>query len=249
MDKTTPADETTVTSTIIERQITQSGDSTAQRDNMGPSVGGVAALELKVEQFVFRVYLAAMVAILFGGILLFAASGRLAGEIENMQAASLSITKRIVNLNASLDKLTLLEQKIDLLEQSSALFEKRFIDLVQAQNATSAVIESAVADLRQPPSTDAMSASPDFSEMEMQLSQLTAANFQLQQVIEANSNDTNQNMVKLLDLRDDVSQLIEIEKRGLVELLEAQLGMQTSDATRSNPVNGETNVVFPAVER
>jgi hypothetical protein len=85
--------------------------------------------------------------------------------------------------------------------------------------------------------------------MEMQLSQLTAANFQLQQVIEANSNDTNQNMVKLLDLRDDVSQLIEIEKRGLVELLEAQLGMQTSDATRSNPVNGETNVVFPAVER
>ena len=249
MDKTTPADETIITPTIRDGDIVESADSSAQRGNMGPSVGGVVALEHKAERFVCRVYVAAVVAILFGGILLFAASGRLAGEIDNMQAASLSITKRIVNLNASLDKLALLEQKIDLLEQSSALFEKRFIDLVQAQNATSAVIESAVADLRQPPSTDAMSASPDFSEMERQLAQLIATNFQLQQVIEANSNDTNQNMLKLLDLRDDVSQLIEIEKRGLVELLEAQLGMQTSEAARSNPVNGETNVVFPVVER
>jgi hypothetical protein len=250
MDKTTPADETIITPTIRDGDIVESADSSAQRGNMGPSVGGVVALEHKAEQFVFRVYLAAVVAILFGGILLFAASGRLAGEIDNMQAASLSITKRIVNLNASLDKLALLEQKIDLLEQSSALFEQRFIDLVQAQNATSAVIESTVADLRQPPSfTDATTAPPDFSEMERQLSLLTTANFQLQKVIEANSKDINQNMSKLLDLRDDVSQLVEIEKRGLVELFEAQAGMQTSGATGSTPVNSETDVVFPVLER
>ena len=152
-----------------------------------------------------------------------------------MQAASLSITKRIVNLNASLDKLTLLEQKIDLLEQSSALFEQRFIDLVQAQKNSSAVIESAVANLQKPLSAEVMSASIDFSEMERQLSVLTEANLQLQQVIDANSNDINRNMGKLLDLRDDLSQLIDIEKRGLAELLEAQVRTQTDGSRAQIP--------------
>ena len=165
-----------------------------------------------------------------------------------MQAASLSITKRIVNLNASLDKLALLEQKIDLLEQSSALFEQRFIELVQAQKNTSTVIESAVANLQQPPSAELMSATIDFSEVERQLSLFTAANLQLQQVIDANSNDINRNMGKLLDLRDDVSQLIDIEKRGLVQLLEAQVRIQTDGSSGSNPATGATDVVFPVLD-
>lgn len=248
MDKTTPTDETLVTPTKKEAHMTESGDSIAERENRGPLASDIAALQGKVEQFVFRTSLAAVVAILFGGILLFAASGRLAGEIDNMQAASLSITKRIVNLNASLDKLTLLEQKIDLLEQSSALFEQRFIDLVQAQKNSSAVIESAVANLQQPPSAEVMSASIDFSEMERQLSLLTEANLQLQQVIDASSNDINRNMGKLLDLRDDLSQLIDIEKRGLAELLEAQVRTKTDGSSGSNSVVSETDVVFPALE-
>lgn len=248
MDKTTPTDETLVTPTRKEAHMTESGDSIAERENRGPLASDIAALQGKVEQFVFRTSLAAVVAILFGGILLFAASGRLAGEIDNMQAASLSITKRIVNLNASLDKLTLLEQKIDLLEQSSALFEQRFIDLVQAQKNSSAVIESAVANLQQPPSAEVMSASIDFSEMERQLSLLTEANLQLQQVIDASSNDINRNMGSLLDLRDDLSQLIDIEKRGLAELLEAQVRTKTDGSSGSNSVVSETDVVFPALE-
>ena len=256
MDKTTPSDETVVTSSATESNTVISEDSTASENTVASFelleaqliARQVAAMEGQVEKFVFRTSLAAVVAILFGGILLFAASGRLAGEIDNMQAASLSITKRIVNLNASLDKLTLLEQKIDLLEQSSALFEKRFIELVQAQKNTSAVIESAVANLQQPPSAELMSAPIDFSEVERQLSLLTAANLQLQQVIDANNNDINRNMGKLLDLRDDVSQLIDIEKRGLVELLEAQVRIQTDGSSRSNPATGETDVVFPVLE-
>ena len=248
MDKTTPTDETVATTTKKEVHMTESGDSIAERENRGPLASDIAALQGKVEQFVFRTSLAAVVAILFGGILLFAASGRLAGEIDNMQAASLSITKRIVNLNASLDKLALLEQKIDLLEQSSALFEQRFIDLVQAQKNSSAVIESAVANLQKPPSAEVMSASIDFSEMERQLSLLTEANLQLQQVIDANSNDINRNMGKLLDLRDDLSQLIDIEKRGLAELLEAQVRTHTDGSRGSNSVVSETDVVFPVLE-
>lgn len=248
MDKTTPTDETLVTPTKKEAHMIESGDSIGARENRGPLASDIAALQGKVEQFVFRTSLAAVVAILFGGILLFAASGRLAGEIDNMQAASLSITKRIVNLNASLDKLTLLEQKIDLLEQSSALFEQRFIDLVQAQKNSSVVIESAVANLQQPPSAEVMSASIDFSEMERQLSLLTEANLQLQQVIDANSDDINRNMGKLLDLRDDLSQLIDIEKRGLAELLEAQVRTQTDGSSGSNSVVSETDVVFPVLE-
>ncbi|PDH35919.1 MAG: hypothetical protein CNF01_07575 [Halieaceae bacterium MED-G27] len=256
MDKTTPSDETVVTSSATESNTVISEDSTASENTVASFelleaqliARQVAAMEGQVEKFVFRTSLAAVVAILFGGILLFAASGRLAGEIDNMQAASLSITKRIVNLNASLDKLTLLEQKIDLLEQSSALFEKRFIELVQAQKNTSAVIESAVANLQQPPSAELTPAPIDFSDVERQLSLLTAANLQLQQVIDANNNDINRNMGKLLDLRDDVSQLIDIEKRGLVELLEAQVRIQTDGSSRSNPATGETDVVFPVLE-
>lgn len=248
MDKITPTDETIVTPTKKEAHMTESGDSTTESGDRSSSASDINALQDKVEKFVFRTSLVAVVVILFGGILLFAASGRLAGEIDNMQATSLSITKRIVNLNASLDKLTLLEQKIDLLEQSSALFEKRFIDLVQAQNNTSAAIESAVAKLQQPPSAGAMTASIDFSEMERQLSLLTSANLQLQKVIEANSYDINRNMGKLLELRDDVSQLIDIEKRGLVELLEAQVTIQTDGSRGSNPVTSETEVVFPPLE-
>lgn len=256
MDKTTPSDETMVTSSATESDTAIREDSAASENTTASFelleaqliARQVAAMEGQVEKFVFRTYLAAVLAILFGGILLFAASGRLAGEVLNMQAASLSITKRIVNLNASLDKLTLLEQKIDLLEQSSANFEQRFIELVQAQNNTATVIGSAVANLQRPSSVEAMPASLDFSEMERQLSLLRAANLQLQQVIEVNSSDINQNMVKLLDLGDDVSQFIEIEKRGLVELLEAQVNMQTDGSNSSNPVTSGTDVVFPVLE-
>ena len=93
-----------------------------------------------------------------------------------------------------------------------------------------------------------MSAPIDFGEVERQLSLLTAANLQLQQVIDANSNDINRNMGKLLDLRDDVSQLIDIEKRGLVQLLEAQVRIQTDGSSGSNPATGETDVVFPLLD-
>ena len=55
-------------------------------------------------------------------------------------------------------------------------------------------------------------------------------------------------MGKLLDLRDDVSQLIDIEKRGLVQLLEAQVRIQTDGSSGSNPATGETDVVFPVLD-
>ena len=87
MDKTTPTDETLATTTKKEVHMTESGDSIAARENRGPLASDIAALQGKIEQFVFRTSLAAVVAILFGGILLFAASGRLAGEIDNMQAS------------------------------------------------------------------------------------------------------------------------------------------------------------------
>ena len=150
------------------------------------------------------------------------------------------------NPNASLDKLTLLEQKIDLLSRVAPSSKSDSLSLLGSEN-TSAVIESAVANVQQSPSAELMSAPIDFSEVERQLSLLTAANLQLQQVIDANSNDINRNMGKLLDLRDDVSQLI-ILVRGLVQLLEAQVRIQTDGSSGSNPATGETDVIFPVLD-
>ncbi|MEL0163012.1 MAG: hypothetical protein VW842_09060, partial [Halieaceae bacterium] len=54
------------------------------------------------------------------GVLLLVAGGRLAGQVDALQAATLSMTKRIVNMNSALERMAILEQKLGTLDEGHA---------------------------------------------------------------------------------------------------------------------------------
>ena len=53
-------------------------------------------------------------------ILLMVAGGRLSGQVEALQSATLSITKRVVNMNSALDRMVVLDQKLSMLDEGQA---------------------------------------------------------------------------------------------------------------------------------
>ena len=53
-------------------------------------------------------------------VLLMVAGGRLSGQVEALQSATLSITKRVVNMNSALDRMVVLDQKLSMLDEGQA---------------------------------------------------------------------------------------------------------------------------------
>ena len=45
---------------------------------------------------------------------------RLSGQVDALQAATLSITKRVVNMNSALDRMVVLDQKLSMLDEGQA---------------------------------------------------------------------------------------------------------------------------------
>ena len=62
----------------------------------------------------------AAVVVFLCAVLLMVAGGRLSGQVEALQAATLSITKRVVNMNSALDRMVVLDQKLTMLDEGQA---------------------------------------------------------------------------------------------------------------------------------
>ena len=74
----------------------------------------------KMEFYAKRLAGGAAVVVFLCAVLLMVAGGRLSGQVEALQAATLSITKRVVNMNSALDRMVVLDQKLTMLDEGQA---------------------------------------------------------------------------------------------------------------------------------
>jgi prefoldin subunit 5 len=201
------------------------------RQELRPLIAELSGEVDRSKALMKRLGLAAAGTIALAGILLFVASGRLAGEVGNVESATLAILKRIVNMNSALESFSNIESNIRLVDQGQADILAKLSTLSQELVHSD---ERAADRLTLIGDQISLTAQDDtqFDDLEVQLSALEA---QLSGV-QAKINSMSQALGDLEPLKESISILVDIERQNLTELFaqkialeEAQLQKTTKD--------------------
>jgi hypothetical protein len=145
--------------------------------------------------------------------------------VEALQAATLSITKRVVNMNSALDRMVVLEQKLALLDEGNAqlLDAVGQVDvdgktLAERIEVAMSGMQSTVIDTGEVTRSGVESNRAMVAQLDRQGEQLTSLSQRISQ-LESGLRD-------VAALKREVATLIEIERDNLTELFEAQLALQ-----------------------
>lgn len=196
----------------------------------------------KMEFYAKRLAGGAAVVVFLCAVLLMVAGGRLSGQVEALQAATLSITKRVVNMNSALDRMVVLEQKLALLDEGHAQLVDA-VGQVDADGKTLAErievsmsgVQSTVTDTSEVTRSGVESSRAMVAQLDRQAEQLTGLSQRIAQ-LESGLRD-------VAALKREVATLIEIERDNLTELFEAQLALE--QAQMSGDSMGAEEVLVP----
>lgn len=88
-----------------------------------PQPGGseaMASLPPIVEAYLKRITAISVGVIFLSVVMMMVTGGRLASQVDGLQAATLSLTKRVVNMNSALEQVSVLDSKLELLDLGHA---------------------------------------------------------------------------------------------------------------------------------
>ena len=195
----------------------------------------------KMEFYAKRLAGGAAVVVFLCAVLLMVAGGRLSGQVEALQAATLSITKRVVNMNSALDRMVVLEQKLALLDEGNAQLLEA-VGQVDADGETLAErievamsgMQSTVIDTGEVTRSGVESNRAMVAQLDRQGEQLTSLSQRISQ-LESGLRD-------VAALKREVATLIEIERDNLTELFEAQLALQQAQMSSDVVIAEETQI-------
>ena len=195
----------------------------------------------KMEFYAKRLAGGAAVVVFLCAVLLMVAGGRLSGQVEALQAATLSITKRVVNMNSALDRMVVLDQKLSMLDEGQAQLAEAISQVEQdgkmladsmADSLTG--VQSTVIDTSEVTRSGVESNRAMVSQLQKQSDQLDELAQRVAR-LESGLRDVSA-------LKREVSTLIEIERENLSELFEAQLALEQAQL---NAAAGEAEVLTP----
>ena len=179
----------------------------------------------KMEFYAKRLAGGAAVVVFLCAVLLMVAGGRLSGQVEALQAATLSITKRVVNMNSALDRMVVLDQKLTMLDEGQAQLadaigqvEQDGRILAEQMEASMAGVNSTVTETSEVTRSGVESSRAMVAQLQKQSEQLSELARRVRQ-LETGFGD-------VAALKREVSALIEIERDKLTDLFEAQLALQ-----------------------
>ena len=179
----------------------------------------------KMEFYAKRLAGGAAVVVFLCAVLLMVAGGRLSGQVEALQAATLSITKRVVNMNSALDRMVVLDQKLTMLDEGQAQLAEAIGQveqdgrvLAEQMEASMAGVNSTVTDTSEVTRSGVEASRAMVAQLQKQSEQLSELARRVKQV-ESGVGD-------VIALKLEVSKLIEIERDKLTDLFKAQLALQ-----------------------
>lgn len=175
-----------------------------------------------------RLGLAAAGTIALAGILLFVASGRLAGEIGNLDSATLAISKRIVNMNSALETFANIESKIRLVDQGQAdiltklsTFSEEFV-----------LIDERVSNHLTTLGKQISSSAEDDTQFVNLQAEIGALESQLSEV-QVKLNRMSQTIGDLDPIKESISILADIERQNLTELFAKKLVLEEAQLQKA----------------
>ena len=161
--------------------------------------------------------------IILTGILLFVAAGRLAGEVGNLESATLAISKRIVNMNSALESFARFEQGLGMLDEGQA-------SILRQLDATAENLRLSQEDFSGQlltATTSLANQTQDTTELDALLNQVS----ELKEQVASTQRDIDEfkhTINSLNALRSDVAALVDIEKSNLRQLLARQIELETA---------------------
>ena len=209
----------------------------------------------KMEFYAKRLAGGAAVVVFLCAVLLMVAGGRLSGQVEALQSATLSITKRVVNMNSALDRMVVLDQKLSMLDEGQAQLAEAIGQVEQDGRALAEQIGTSMSGVQ---STVTDSSEVTRSGVESSRAMVAQLQKQSEQLTEL-ANRVSQLEFGFRDvaaLKREVATLIEIERDNLTDLFEAQLALQRAEVSGTAPLDNEAalpdkvypegTIVFPS---
>jgi prefoldin subunit 5 len=161
------------------------------------------------------------------------ASGRLAGEIGNLESATLAISKRIVNMNSALESFSNIESNIRLVDQGQADILVKLSalsqELTHADERAASRLTLMGDQILGDQSSSTAQDDTQFDNLQGQLSALEA------QVsgVQTRMLNLSQSIGDLGQLKKSISTLIDIERQNLTELFAEKIALEKAQLQKS----------------
>lgn len=175
-----------------------------------------------VEDYLKRITAISVGVIFLSVVMMMVTGGRLASQVDGLQAATLSLTKRVVNMNSALEQVSVLDSKLELLDlghasliDSNSEAGKTYSEALEVFGSKLSKLETSIQEL----DVNAQNAvekmggiAESLSIQEQSVNNLAAA---------LTSLETRVSSLKRLER--DIQMLVEIEQGNLKELFQQQL--------------------------
>ena len=186
------------------------------------------SLDPTLDTHLKRVSFIAIGAVFLCVIMMMVTGGRLASEVDNLQAATLSLTKRVVNMNSGLERFATLDTRFELLDLGQASILDGNNELRLANSELVGVVSEEVSKLSN--ALDERSA--NISSLTAQMSNITEVVAEQEKSIGSLSDRFDRlerQVASLKGLERDIRILVEIEQGNLKELFRQQLELEEQE--------------------
>ena len=186
------------------------------------------SLDPTLDTHLKRVSFIAIGAVFLCVIMMMVTGGRLASEVDNLQAATLSLTKRVVNMNSGLERFATLDTRFELLDLGQASILDGNNELRLANSEFVGVVSEEVSKLSN--ALDERSA--NISSLTAQISNITEVVAEQEKSIGSLSerfDRLERQIASLKGLERDIRILVEIEQGNLKELFRQQLELEEQE--------------------
>ena len=186
------------------------------------------SLDPTLDTHLKRVSFIAIGAVFLCVIMMMVTGGRLASEVDNLQAATLSLTKRVVNMNSGLERFATLDTRFELLDLGQASILDGNNELRLANSELVGVVSEEVSKLSN--ALDERSA--NISSLTAQMRNITEVVAEQEKSIGSLSDRFDRlerQVASLKGLERDIRILVEIEQGNLKELFRQQLELEEQE--------------------
>ena len=198
------------------------------------------SLDPTLDNHLKRVSFIAVGAVFLCVIMMMVTGGRLASEVDNLQAATLSLTKRVVNMNSGLERFSALDSKFELLDLGQASILDGNTELRLANSELMGVVSEEVSKLSN--SLDERSA--NINRLTAQMKSITEVVAEQEQSMGSLSDSferLERQVASLRGLERDIKILVEIEQGNLKELFRQQLELEQRELVQGTVQDGSSD--------
>ena len=198
------------------------------------------SLDPTLDTHLKRVSFIAVGAVFLCVIMMMVTGGRLASEVDNLQAATLSLTKRVVNMNSGLERFSVLDSRFELLDLGQASILDGNTELRLANSEMMGVVSEEVTKL----SNALDERLVDIKTLTAQMSSIREGVAEQEKSMDSLTDRFDRlerQVASLKGLERDIQILVEIEKGNLKELFRQQLELEQRELVQGTVQDGSSD--------